>query len=55
LSEALLFKLHDTDHSVAWRVRHTAFEAPYAAAANPRESVEFRTIAFFYWCARASL
>jgi hypothetical protein len=46
--EALLFKLHDTDHSVAWRVPHTAFEAPYAAAANPRESVEFRTIAFFY-------
>jgi len=46
--EALLFKLHDTDHSVAWRVPHTAFETPYAAAANPRESVEFRTIAFFY-------
>ena len=46
--EALLFKLHDTDHSVAWRVPHTAFEAPYAADANPRESVEFRTIAFFY-------
>ena len=46
--EALLFKLHDTDHSVAWRAPHTAFEAPYAAAANPRESVEFRTIAFFY-------
>jgi hypothetical protein len=46
--EALLFKLHDTDHSVAWRVPHTAFEAPYAADANPRESVELRTIAFFY-------
>jgi hypothetical protein len=46
--EALLFKLHDTDHSVAWRVPHTAFEAPYAAGANPRESVELRTIAFFY-------
>jgi hypothetical protein len=46
--EALLFKLHDSDHSVAWRVPHTAFEAPYAADANPRESVEFRTIAFFY-------
>jgi hypothetical protein len=48
VDEALLFKLHDSDHSVAWRVPHTAFEAPYAAAANPRESVEFRTIAFFY-------
>jgi hypothetical protein len=46
--EALLFKLHDSDHSVAWRCPHTAFEAPYAAAANPRESVELRTIAFFY-------
>ena len=46
--EALLFKLHDTDHSVAWRVPHTAFEAPYAATANPRESVELRSIAFFY-------
>jgi hypothetical protein len=46
--EALLFKLHDSDHSVAWRAPHTAFEAPYAARANPRESVELRTIAFFY-------
>ena len=46
--EALLFKLHDTDRSVAWRVPHTAFEAPYAADAIPRESVEFRTIAFYY-------
>jgi hypothetical protein len=46
--EVLLFKLHDSDHSVAWRCPHTAFEAPYAAAANPRESVELRTIAFFY-------
>ena len=44
----LLFKLHDSDHSVAWRAPHTAFEAPYAAQANPRESVELRTIAFFY-------
>jgi hypothetical protein len=46
--EALLFKLHDSDHSVAWRAPHTAFEAPYAARAYRRESVEFRTIAFFY-------
>jgi hypothetical protein len=46
--EALLLKLHDTDHSVPWRVPHTAFEAPYAATANPRASVEIRTIAFFY-------
>jgi hypothetical protein len=48
VGEALLFKLHDTDRSVAWRCPHTAFEAPYAADAVPRESVEFRSIAFFY-------
>jgi hypothetical protein len=46
--EALLFKLHDTDHSAAWRVPHTAFEAPRASGAHPRESVELRSIAFFY-------
>jgi hypothetical protein len=48
--EALLFKLHDSDHSVAWRAPHTAFHDPGAAArgARPRESAEFRTIAFFF-------
>jgi hypothetical protein len=46
--EALLFKLHDSDHSVAWRVPHTAFRDAQAAGAHPRESVEFRTIAFFF-------
>ncbi len=48
--EALLFKLHDSDHSVAWRAPHTAFRDSGAAArgAHPRESVEFRTIAYFF-------
>ena len=49
--EALLFKLHDTVHSVAWRAPHTAFHAAGAAGAagaHPRESVELRTVAFFY-------
>jgi hypothetical protein len=46
--EALLFKLHDTDHDVAWRVPHTAFRDESVADAHPRESVEFRTVAFFY-------
>ena len=46
--EALLFKLHDTDHSVAWRAPHTAFHDEGVAGAHPRESVEIRTIAFFY-------
>ncbi|MGH3166859.1 MAG: CmcJ/NvfI family oxidoreductase [Trebonia sp.] len=46
--EALLFKLHDTDQDVAWRVPHTAFRDEHAAGAHPRESIELRTIAFFY-------
>ena len=46
--EALLFKLHDTDQSVAWRAPHTAFHDASAAGAHPRESVELRTVAFFY-------
>ena len=46
--EVLLFKLHDTDHSVAWRAPHTAFHDEGVAGAHPRESVEIRTIAFFY-------
>jgi len=46
--EALLFKLHDTDHSVAWRAPHTAFRDPTVTTAHPRESIEIRTVAFFY-------
>jgi hypothetical protein len=47
--EALLFKLHDSDHSVAWRVPHTSFhDATVSEPAHPRESVELRTVAFFY-------
>jgi hypothetical protein len=46
--EVLLLKLHDTDHSVAWRAPHTAFRDASARAANPRLSVEFRSIAFFF-------
>jgi hypothetical protein len=46
--EALLLKLHDTDHSVAWRAPHTAFRDAGASGAHPRESVEIRTVAFFY-------
>jgi hypothetical protein len=47
-SEALLFKLHDSDHSVAWRAPHTAFHDLSTPAAHPRESIEIRTVAFFY-------
>jgi hypothetical protein len=46
--EALLFKLHDSDRDVAWRVPHTAFHDESTPGAHPRESVEFRTVAFFY-------
>jgi len=45
--EALLIKLHDTDHSVAWRAPHTSFHDTSAAGAHPRESVELRTVAYF--------
>jgi hypothetical protein len=46
--EALLFKLHDSDHSVAWRAPHTAFHDAGNLAAHPRESIEIRTVAFFH-------
>ena len=46
-AEALLIKLHDTDHSVAWRAPHTSFRDTAAAGASPRESVELRTVAYF--------
>ena len=45
--EALLIKLHDTDHAVAWRAPHTSFHDTSAADASPRESVELRTVAYF--------
>lgn len=45
--EALLFKLHDTDHSVAWRCVHTAFRDPSVTTEIPRHSIEFRSVAFF--------
>ncbi|MCL2585944.1 MAG: hypothetical protein FWE35_26215, partial [Streptosporangiales bacterium] len=45
--EAILIKLHDTDHGVAWRAPHTSFRDPGVTTSRPRESVEFRTVAFF--------
>jgi hypothetical protein len=45
--EILLLKLNDSDHSVAWRVPHSAFHDTTAAATAPRHSIEFRTIAYF--------
>jgi hypothetical protein len=45
--EILLFKLNDSDQSVAWRVPHSAFHDKAAKATEPRHSIEFRTIAYF--------
>ncbi|OMQ14817.1 hypothetical protein A7K94_0213880 [Modestobacter sp. VKM Ac-2676] len=45
--EVLFFKFHDSDHSRAWRVPHSAFSDSSARATVPRHSIEFRTIAFF--------
>jgi hypothetical protein len=45
--EILLVKLHDSDHSKAWRAPHTSFRDPSVTNGVPRESIEFRTIAYF--------
>ena len=45
--EILFFKLNDSDQSRAWRVPHSAFRDTAAHAAQPRHSIEFRTIAYF--------
>jgi hypothetical protein len=45
--EALLFKFHDSDRSGGWRTPHTAFWDKSLPDAHPRESIEFRSIAFF--------
>ena len=46
--EALLLKCWDSDTSVAQFTPHTAFQDPTTPPGTPpRESIEFRTIAFF--------
>jgi hypothetical protein len=45
--EVLLLKFHDSDPSKALRTPHTAFHDPSFASAKTRESIEFRTIAYF--------
>jgi hypothetical protein len=45
--EALLFKFHDSNRIKPWRVPHTAFFDDSLPGAKPRESIEFRTIAYF--------
>jgi len=45
--EVLLLKFHDSDDSKVMRVPHTAFCDPGVTDANSRESIEFRTFAYF--------
>ena len=45
--EVLLFKFHDSDPAKALRTPHTSFHDPSFPDARIRESVEFRTIAYF--------
>lgn len=45
--EALLFTFHDSHREGAWRVPHTAFYDTSKPDAQPRESIEFRSIAYF--------
>jgi len=48
VDEAILIKCWDSDTSVAQFTPHTAFEDPTTPEGTPpRESIEFRTIAFF--------
>jgi hypothetical protein len=45
--EILMLKFHDSDRTTAWRTPHTAFHDPSDPAAKIRESIEFRSIAYF--------
>ena len=45
--DALLFKFHDSDHSVTWRCPHTAFRDSSFPDAHIRESIECRSVAFW--------
>jgi hypothetical protein len=45
--EIVLIKFHDSDPTSALRTPHTAFHDPSFPSAKPRESIEFRSIAFF--------
>jgi hypothetical protein len=45
--EVVLIKFHDSDRSKALRTPHTAFNDSSFPDARPRESIEFRTVAYF--------
>jgi len=45
--EVVLLKFHDSDETRTMRAPHTAFHDPSLLGANARESIEFRTFAYF--------
>jgi hypothetical protein len=45
--EIVILKLHDSDHDQAWFAPHTAFHDKARRGANARQSIEFRSVA--YW------
>jgi len=45
--EVVLLKFHDSDATRALRTPHTAFHDPSFPGAKTRESIEFRTVAYF--------
>jgi hypothetical protein len=47
VDDVLLFKFHDSDHSVTWRCPHSAFVDTSFPDANIRESIECRSVAFW--------
>jgi hypothetical protein len=47
--EAVIITFYDSERGLNWRVPHTAFHDPSAAATAPRQSIELRSIA--YWAA----
>jgi hypothetical protein len=46
--EALLFVFHDSRRVRPWRVPHTAFIDATRPHARPRDSIEFRSVAYFF-------
>ena len=46
--EVLFFVFHDSGHSRAWQVVHTALRGPTVETAVPRHSIEVRSFAFFH-------
>ena len=45
--EVLLLVFHDSRRVRPWRVPHTAFHDTSRPSVNPRESIEFRSVAYF--------